>query len=91
MLQAENLLRGILRLFFWGMVVTFGVLIVKNQLGVSSLPFLQMIWRGVIIWLIMIPAVVLSGYVLCVFGIAIYGLAKVLRTNWRMRAYRLKA
>jgi len=62
MLQAENLLRGILRLFFWGMVVTFGVLIVENQPGGVIPQFLQMIWPGMMIGLIMIPAVVLSGY-----------------------------
>jgi hypothetical protein len=77
MLQAETLFKSTLRLFFWGMVVTFGVLIVEHQFGVSSPPFLQMIWRGVMIAMIMLPAVVLSGYVVTVFGLAIYALVKV--------------
>jgi hypothetical protein len=66
------------------MVVTFGVLILEHNFG----PFpssLMWIWRGVMIAMIMVPAVVLSGYVACVFGIAFVALVKVVRTNWRAR------
>jgi hypothetical protein len=83
MLQAETLFRSTLRLFFWGMVVTFGVLIVEHQFGVSSPPFLQMVWRGVMIAMIMIPALVLSSYVVICFALAIVALWKVYRPRVR--------
>jgi hypothetical protein len=84
--NAITMFRWTLRLFGAGLASLIVVAVLESWIG--SLPsFLGFLYRlYLLVGMILIPAVVLSAYVVTVFGIAIYALWKVLRTNWRLRA-----
>jgi hypothetical protein len=84
--NAITLFRWALRLFAAGLASLILVAVLESWIrGLPS--FLRLLYGlYLLVGMILIPAVVLSGYVLCVFGIAIYALVKFLRTNWRTRA-----
>jgi hypothetical protein len=70
MLQAETLFRWKLRLFGIGILVMIGLGVVEANFG--DPPLLHALVGGYILFgMILIPAVVLSGYVVVVFGLAI--------------------
>jgi hypothetical protein len=90
MLQAETLFRWTLRLFGIGILVLIALGVVEANFG--DPPLLHVLAAEyVVVARILIPAVVFTGYFLVVCSLAIYALWKILQTNWRKPAWRLRS
>jgi hypothetical protein len=82
----ETIFRWTLCLFGIGLVSLIPVAVLESWIGGLS-SFLRLLYRlYLLVGMILIPAVVLSGYVVTVFGLAIVALWKLLQSDSRTRA-----
>ena len=86
MLQAEAMFKWTHRLFGIGLLLLIALGVIEANFGSLDQSFMRTaLAAGILIGMILLPTLVLTGYFLVVCSLAIYALAKVLRTNWRLR------